>query len=116
MSNKKKSHLGENIRSFRKNKGWTQKDLAQKLECSQTVVAAYENNRRMPLADKIIQMAELFNVSYDQLFGSTETKPTVAKSKTTKLWKLFEEVDSLPPQEKTVLIKMIEGLIASSKK
>jgi len=113
----KEKYLGQNIRTLRKQKGWTQVDLSKRLGCSQTVIAAYENNRKKPLADKIIQMAHLFDVSYDQLLGaSSEQMQQPKKAKVSKLAKMFEEVESLPAQEKTVLIKMIDGLLAKHRK
>jgi len=106
--------LGKNIRYLRKLKGWTQKDLAQKLNCSQAVVASYENNKRWPLSEKIITMANLFGVSYDQLFGVQKLR-TTGPAKNSKLWKRFEEADKLPPHDKTVLIRMIDGLLREQK-
>jgi transcriptional regulator with XRE-family HTH domain len=107
-------NLGKNIRYLRKLKGWTQKELAAKLGCSQAVVAAYEHNRRLPLTDKIILMTQLFGVSYDQLFGTKNAIKT-APTKSGKLWKRFEQAENLPPHDKTVLIKMIDGLLEQQK-
>ena len=108
------TNLGNNIRFFRKEKGWTQKDLATKLGCSQAVIASYEKETRTPLADKIIVMAQLFNVSFNELFG-VQNNIKIKQPKNSKLWKKFEEIDKLPPHEKTVLIKMIDGLLAQKK-
>jgi len=40
--------LGETIRSMRKQHGWTQTDLVQKLDCSQEMIAYYEKGERKP--------------------------------------------------------------------
>ena len=114
-SNHNGNDLGKNIRYLRKLKKWTQKDLAEKLGCSQAVIASYESNKRQPLTEKIILMANIFGVSYDQLFGARAFK-NAGQAKNSKLWKIFEQADNLPPHDKTVLIKMIDGLLKQQKK
>ena len=102
--------LGKNIRLLRKQKGWTQIDLAEKLECTQGIITAYENCVKLPSADKIATMAKLFGVSTDELFGREDIKST--KPKSPKLWKKFEQLEKLSQSDKRTVFKMIDGLLA----
>jgi len=102
--------LGNNIRIFRKQKGWTQIDLAEKLNCSQAIITAYETNVRKPPADKITLLSELFNVSVNKLFGEAPAKKN-EKPKNPKLWKKFEQVEKLPAADKRAIFKMIDGFL-----
>jgi transcriptional regulator with XRE-family HTH domain len=108
------TNLGENIRYLRKLKKWSQQDLAEKLSCRQTMIANYESNYRKPSTKRLILLANLFGVNYDQLFGKKANRKKDPK-KHSKLWDRFEEADKLPPQDKTVLIKMIDGLLSQRK-
>ena len=107
--------LAKNIRYLRKLKGWTQQDLAKRLGCSQALVASYEAGKRQPLTEKLTKLTELFGVTYDQIYGLKGMR-TSGMPKNNKLWKRFEEASKLPPHEKTVLIKMIDGLLEQNKK
>lgn len=61
--------LNENIRYLRKNKGWTQQELADKIGIKRSLVGAYEEARAEPSAQKLLKFAEILNVSVDDLIG-----------------------------------------------
>jgi len=61
--------LNENIRLLRKNKGWTQQELADKIGIKRSLVGAYEEGRAEPSAKKLLKFAEILNVSVDDLIG-----------------------------------------------
>lgn len=109
---KVKHNFGENIRALRKKHGWTQIDLAQKLDCSQAIITAYESNERKPPADKIAVLAGLFGVSVNDLYGEIATK---AKAKNPKLWKKFEQLENLSANDRRTVLKMIDALATQSK-
>ena len=68
--------LGDNIRSFRIHSGLTQKELAKKLSISTSAVGMYEQNRRMPDLDTLQKLAQIFDISIDDLIGSDNDKLT----------------------------------------
>ena len=105
------STLGMNIKDLRKQKGWTQVDLAQRLDCSQAMITAYERGLKRPAADKLTHIAHALGVTIDQLFNNT-AKQGQAKPKNLRLWKRFEKVDALPPRDKQMIFRMIDGLAA----
>jgi transcriptional regulator with XRE-family HTH domain len=107
------STLGMNIKNYRKQKGWTQVDLAQRLGCSQAMITAYERGSKKPAADKLTNIAQALGVTIDQLF-SNSTKPSQAKPRNLRLWKRFEKVETLPPRDKQMIFRMIDGLTAQN--
>lgn len=54
---------------MRKDRGLTQKELADQLDVSQPVVSDYENNVIRIPADVVIKIAAVLNVSSDELLG-----------------------------------------------
>lgn len=53
-------------------KGWTQQTLGKKLGKKTSTISAYETNAKLPSADCLIEMAEVFGVSIDTLvYGET---------------------------------------------
>ena len=68
-------NLGENIYRLRTEKNMSQGDLADALEVSRQSVSKWENNSAVPELEKLVKMAELFEVSLDSLVtGQTETQ------------------------------------------
>ena len=63
--------LGEKIRSLRISHSYTQDDLAKKLKISKSTIGMYEQNRRSPDLDTLLEIAQLFQVSVDFLLGNS---------------------------------------------
>ena len=59
--------LAEKIMRLRKQKGWSQEELAVRLNVSRQSVSKWESMTSLPDLDKIIKMSELFGVSTDYL-------------------------------------------------
>ncbi len=61
--------LGARIAALRRNVGWSQVELAAKLQVSASAVGMYEQGRREPSAQILLSMASLFGVSTDYLLS-----------------------------------------------
>ena len=77
------------LRTQRLKKHLTQKQLAQKLGVSKSVVSAYETGLRLHSYDILIDIARIFNVSTDFLLG-VENKCEIDLSGLSQ-----EEIDAL---------------------
>jgi transcriptional regulator with XRE-family HTH domain len=79
------SKLPDNLLLLRKNKGLTQDDVADYLKLSKTAYFRYENDKAEPNIETLIKLADLYNVTIDQLVGreskieSTELKDILIK-------------------------------------
>ena len=54
---------------LRKNKGWSQDDLAKKLNVSRQAISRWENGTALPDAENLRQLSHLFDVSTDYLLN-----------------------------------------------
>ena len=59
--------LADKIITLRKKAGWSQEELAQKLDVSRQSVSKWESAQSMPDIDKILQLSSLFSVTTDCL-------------------------------------------------
>ncbi|CUX51295.1 helix-turn-helix domain-containing protein [Clostridium sp. C105KSO13] len=59
--------LAEKIMKLRKQNGWSQEELAMKLNISRQSVSKWESTAAIPDLDKIIKLSEIFEVSTDYL-------------------------------------------------
>lgn len=59
--------LAEKIMELRKRNGWSQEDLAERLNVSRQSVSKWEGGASIPDIDRIIAMSRLFDVSTDYL-------------------------------------------------
>nr|WP_262921643.1 LexA family transcriptional regulator [Pontibacter ruber] len=65
-----------NIRHLRKNAGYTQAQLAEKLEIKRSLVGAYEEGRAEPKLSTLVNIAKLFNISLDELITADLSSST----------------------------------------
>ena len=66
---KEKSILAQNIQTLRKEKGWTQEELAERLRCSFDAIQAYECCKREPACKVMVALEQVFGVTGAQLYG-----------------------------------------------
>ena len=64
--------LQENIRSFRKERGLTQEELAIRVNVVRQTVSKWEKGLSVPDADMLQKIAEVLEVSVSQLLGREE--------------------------------------------
>lgn len=97
--------IGKTIATLRKAKGWTQVELAEKLNVSDKAVSKWESEAGFPEISQLPAMATLFGVTIDYLMtGKTPEKEIVTISKAELCAKtddvsLAEEVKDLPNNE-----------------
>ena len=66
-----KLKIGEKIRSNRRERNLTQEELANTLGVSKAAVSKWENNESYPDITILPQIAQLFHITMDELFGYT---------------------------------------------
>lgn len=69
-------YIGEKIREYRILKGFTQKELAQKIGMGDTTVANYEKGFRTPKKNTLFKLANAFDISIDDLFPPIQSADT----------------------------------------
>jgi transcriptional regulator with XRE-family HTH domain len=108
-----KINLADKIKFLRKENGWTQADLAKQLHCSQELIAAYENKRRKPTIDKIPDIAKIFRISINELYGSdffAERQEPINH----KLVKKLRSVENLPPKAQKKVVDFINLVVKAN--
>ncbi len=73
----KKHSIGKTIAELRKAKGWTQIELAEKLQVSDKAISKWEKDSGAPSIEFFPALAELFDVSIDYLMTGKETEPEI---------------------------------------
>ena len=57
------------IREYRKQRKWTQEELARRLGVERSAVAKWESGKSQPQAARLVALAELFGRSVDGILG-----------------------------------------------
>lgn len=78
------SVISENIKFFRKQLGFTQEQLAQKIGIKRSLLGAYEEGRAEPGLETLTVLARLFGSTVDLLISETLSDPEKRKEAMTK--------------------------------
>jgi SOS-response transcriptional repressor LexA len=88
-------HLGEMINYYRKQNGWTMKELGEKMGKTESAISLWISNKRSPMVDDLDKLSKLFNVSPEVLMFGKVTSPIIED--TVETMKKLEE-----PRQKIV--------------
>ena len=63
--------IAENLQGLRKEKRLSQEYLAEKCQVSRQAIAKWESGESIPTIDKLVYLADLYEVTLDELVGRT---------------------------------------------
>ena len=81
--------LGEKIKNLRQSRNMTQQDVARVLDITRQAVARWENGLNMPSAEKIIELAGLFEVPVSELVGGKTENGGTLRARVSDVAKVF---------------------------
>ena len=84
--------LNDNIKNLRKNKGFTQEELANKLNVVRQTVSKWEKGYSVPDAEMLKKIAETLDTDVSQLLGSAIEKDTNIDSVAEQLSRINEQL------------------------
>lgn len=70
--------FNENLQKARERKNMTQKEVAEQIGVAKSTYSLYESGNREPNVQTIKKIADLLDVSADELLGIDETQITIA--------------------------------------
>ena len=103
--------IGKRIRKFREHKGWRQEDFAEKIGLSVTYTGMIERGEKVPKLETFITIANVLEVSADQLLADVLTTGYDIKSST-----MTDEISKLDPASRERIYKVIGAMIEFDKK
>ena len=103
-------NIGSKISVLRKEKNWSQGDLAQQIYASREIIGKYERNENLPSIEMTLKMAKAFGVTVDFLLGEGEyssyDKDTVDRLKS---------IQKMDINTKNILFNVIDTYIQNFK-
>ncbi|HZU60726.1 MAG TPA: helix-turn-helix transcriptional regulator [Solirubrobacteraceae bacterium] len=106
--------LGERIRQLRKEVGWSQAELGEKIGTDSQRVSRYENGRITPSLDAIVRVAEAFNVSIDYLLvDGIPRRPLHAAEH--NLGDRLSHLGELSEEDLAALLNVMDAMVAKAR-
>ena len=76
----KKLNLGKNLKNAREKAGYSQNDVAEKLNISRQSVSRWEKGRSVPDVENLVVLSQMYKISLDDLLENPSTEHTPLES------------------------------------
>ena len=100
---------GQRLARIRRERGFTQIELAEKTGMVQALVSDYERGKLRLNADMILRFATALKVSTDALLQPAG--PVESKKPSRKVLRRLEQIEALPPAQHTALLRTIDTFL-----
>jgi transcriptional regulator with XRE-family HTH domain len=110
-----KETFGQRLARIRKEKGYTQVELADKMGIIQVLISDYERDKLRPYHDMVARFAKAMDVTADELLGLKAPKGK-GDAPSLKILRRAKKIEALPPSQQKVLLKNIDMFLKGAEK
>jgi len=105
--------IGQRIARIRKERGYTQKEVADRIGLIPVLVSNYENDKLRLNADMILRFTEVLGVTADELLRS-QPSALPGRKPSRKVLRRLEQIESLPRRKQDALLTTIDAFLSST--
>ncbi len=105
--------FGKRLKKLRKQKKWSQKELAVKLDSQLSILNKYECGLHIPPAEKLITLSELFDTTVDFLLTGNRSEERPLHN--IRLLERFQALEDFASDDQETVIKLIDAMILKNR-
>lgn len=102
------------IKQLREDFGYTQQELADRINGAKSTVAMYENETRKPSLEILVKLSEIFDCSIDYLLCKTDIKKinneNIITDDTNEIRAIARDVAKLKPEKKELFKNLLKQM------
>ena len=106
--------LGQRLARIRKERGFTQQQLAERTGLIQVLISDYENGKLRLSAEMAVRFADVLGITTDELLRGKKSAVPSRRQPSLKLLRRMEQIENLPPYRQRALLTTIDGFLAAS--
>lgn len=112
-----KETIGQRIARLRKERGYTQIELAGKMGIVQNLISDYERDKLRLHAEMAVRFAQALEVSTDELLGLNSARKNGHNGKLSlKLLRRVKGIEDLPQSQQKTLLKTIDTFLKAAER
>lgn len=116
-----KKYIGNQIKTFRKSAGFTQDELAKRLNTTKQTISRYEKGERKANQDMLFKLCDIFDVSIDDFFpavskNAVESTNSIPDDPDLLTQQITDKVVQLTTQNKKIVLRTSEELLESQER
>jgi transcriptional regulator with XRE-family HTH domain len=102
--------VGQRLARIRKERGYTQVELAKKIGSIQALLSDYEHDKLRLSAEMAVRFAMALDISTDELLHP-DAKKKPGKKHSRKVLRRMEEIEKLPPRQQAVVLSALDSIL-----
>jgi transcriptional regulator with XRE-family HTH domain len=106
--------LGQRLSRIRKERGFTQQQLADRTGLIQVLISDYEHGKLRLSAETAVRFADVLGITTDELLRGKKSTATTRRQPSLKLLRRMEQIENLPPYRQRALLTTIDGFLAAT--
>ena len=116
-----KKYIGNQIKTFRKSAGFTQDELANRLNTTKQTISRYEKGERKANQDMLFKLCDIFDVSIDDFFpavskNAVESTNSIPDDPDLLTQQITDKVVQLTTPNKRIVLRTSEELLESQER
>jgi len=111
----KNKEFPSRLKKLRKEKELSQTELGQLTDLHYTHIGRYERGSSFPSAESLKRLADSLGVSADYLLHGNTKDAAKANFKDRELLLMFQEIETLPEEDKDFIKKVVDALLTKKK-
>ena len=104
--------LGQRLARLRKERGFTQVELAEKAGTIQAVISDYERGRVRPHPAMLGRLAQALGVTADALLGLAAAQAQKTNGVSRRVYRRMQLLETFPAHDQKAVLKFIDALAA----
>jgi transcriptional regulator with XRE-family HTH domain len=116
-ANHEEESFGQRLARLRKERGFTQVEIAERVGIIQALVSDYERDKLRLNAEMVVRFAAALEITTDELLKPKESGSPLRKKPSLRMLRRLEKIESLPANQQSTLLKTIDtflrGAVAS---
>jgi transcriptional regulator with XRE-family HTH domain len=106
--------VGQRLARLRKERGFTQVELAEKTGLIQALVSDYERGKLRLNAEILIRFARALEVSADEILGLDAAERQKATPRSRRIQRRLDALEKLPKRDQETVLRTIDAFLAKA--
>jgi len=102
---------GQRLARLRKERGFTQVEIAERVGIIQALVSDYELDKLRLNAEMVVRFATALEITTDELLKPEGSKAPLRRKPSLRMLRRLEKIESLPAHQQTTLLKTIDTFL-----
>ena len=108
--------VGQRLARIRKARGYTQRELAEKIGINYRLVSEYETERLRLHDEMLTRFALALEVSTDEILGLKQIEHSTHVTPSLRMIRRLNKIETLPLSKQKALLQIIDGFLKGEEK